>query len=118
VRRAAPHAQARRTRFALEHNAHVDDEFFAQFGPGAVGIGWDQAVLGLTRYLTSPAELPEREAVEAWQQSDEGRQFTSLSSERWAEASIAAGHRRRRGARSRGAHGGLIQRPASSVIRH
>jgi uncharacterized protein YndB with AHSA1/START domain len=53
------------TRFALEHIAHVDDEFWTQFGPGAVGIGWDQAVLGLTLYLTSPADLPEREAVEA-----------------------------------------------------
>jgi uncharacterized protein YndB with AHSA1/START domain len=79
------------TRFALEHIAQVADEFWAQFGPGAVGIGWDQAVLGLTLYLTSPADLPEREAVEAWQTSDEGRHFTSLSSERWAEASIAAG---------------------------
>jgi uncharacterized protein YndB with AHSA1/START domain len=79
------------TRFALEHIAHVEDEFWAQFGPGAVGVGWDQAVLGLTLYLTSPAELPERGAVEAWQTSDVGRHFASLSSERWAEASIAAG---------------------------
>ena len=39
-------------------------------------------------YLTSPADLPNREA---WQTSDENRQFTSLSSERWGEASIAAG---------------------------
>jgi uncharacterized protein YndB with AHSA1/START domain len=79
------------TRLALEHIAHVDDDLWTQFGPGAVGIGWDQAVLGLTLYLTSSAELPEREAVDAWQTSDEGRRFTSLSSERWAEASIAAG---------------------------
>jgi uncharacterized protein YndB with AHSA1/START domain len=80
-----------RTRFALEHIAHVDDELWAQFGPGAVGVGWDQAVLGLSLYLTSPADLPERDAVEAWQTSDEGRKFATLSSERWAEASIAAG---------------------------
>ncbi len=80
-----------RTRFALAHIAHVEDEFWAQFGPGAVGVGWDQAVLGLTLYLTSPADLPEREDVEAWQTSDVGRHFASLSSERWAEASIAAG---------------------------
>jgi uncharacterized protein YndB with AHSA1/START domain len=78
-----------RTRFALEHIAHVDDELWTQFGPGAVGIGWDQALIGLTLHLTS--EPPEREAVEAWQASDDGRRFTRLSSERWAEASIAAG---------------------------
>ena len=79
------------TRFLLEHVAHVDDELWAQFGPGAVGIGWDQAVVALTAHVTSGAEPPEREAVAAWQVSEEGRHFTALSSERWAEASIAAG---------------------------
>ena len=29
------------TRLALEHIAHVEDEFWDQFGPGAVGVGWD-----------------------------------------------------------------------------
>ena len=80
-----------RTRFALEHIAHVEDEFWDQYGPGAVGVGWDGALLGLSLYLTSPADLPERDAVEAWQQSDLGHRFNSLSSERWADASIAAG---------------------------
>jgi uncharacterized protein YndB with AHSA1/START domain len=80
-----------RTRFALEHIAHVDDECWAQYGPGAVGVGWDQALMGLTLHLSSGGERVEREAVEAWQASDDGRRFTGLSSERWAEASIAAG---------------------------
>jgi hypothetical protein len=34
-----------------------------KFGPGAVGVGWDGAVLGLTLHLSDPAALPEREAV-------------------------------------------------------
>jgi uncharacterized protein YndB with AHSA1/START domain len=79
------------TRFALEHIAHVNDELWAQFGPGAVGVGWDQTLLGLALYLAGGADLPERGAVEAWQLSEEGREFTRLSSERWAETSIAAG---------------------------
>src|SRR3954447_285183 len=29
------------TRFALEHIAHVDDDLWGQYGPGAVGVGWD-----------------------------------------------------------------------------
>src|SRR3954467_12124353 len=29
------------TRFELEHIAHVDDTKWAEFGPGAVGVGWD-----------------------------------------------------------------------------
>jgi uncharacterized protein YndB with AHSA1/START domain len=79
------------TRFALEHIAHVDDELWAQYGPGAVGVGWDQALMGLTLHLASGGEQVDRQAVEAWQASDEGRQFVRLSSDRWAQASIAAG---------------------------
>jgi uncharacterized protein YndB with AHSA1/START domain len=78
------------TRFALHHIAHIDDEIWAKFGPGAVGVGWDGAVMGLTMHL-SGAERPEPEALVAWQTSDEGRRFNTLSSERWAEANIAAG---------------------------
>jgi uncharacterized protein YndB with AHSA1/START domain len=79
------------TRFALEHIAHVDDELWAQYGPGAVGIGWDGAIIGLTLHITSKGELPDRAAVEAWQASEDGRRFTRLTSEQWAQASIAAG---------------------------
>jgi uncharacterized protein YndB with AHSA1/START domain len=79
-----------RTRFALEHIAHIDDDLWAQYGPGAAGVGWDQALIGLNLHLASGVE-PEREAVEAWQASDDGRRFARLSSERWAAASIAAG---------------------------
>ena len=38
------------TRLTLEHIAHEDEEglkFWDQFGPGAVGVGWDLALLGL-----------------------------------------------------------------------
>jgi uncharacterized protein YndB with AHSA1/START domain len=88
--RLTPEADGR-TRFALEHIAHVDDTLWAQFGPGAVGVGWDGGLLGLTLHLAGSNELPDREAAEAWQASDEGREFLSVSSERWGEASIAAG---------------------------
>jgi uncharacterized protein YndB with AHSA1/START domain len=80
-----------RTRFTLEHIAHVNDEMWLQFGPGAVGIGWDQGLLGLALYLTDPAALPARDEIEAWQLSDEGREYATQASDRWAEASIAAG---------------------------
>ena len=29
------------TRFELEHTAVVPDEFWTEYGPGAVGVGWD-----------------------------------------------------------------------------
>ncbi len=80
-----------RTRFALEHIARVGDERWVQFGPSAVGIGWDGGVLGLTLHLAGGREQPDRAEVEAWQASEDGRRFLRLSSERWAEADIAAG---------------------------
>src|SRR5499433_4618380 len=33
------------THLELEHVAHVDDARWAQFGPGAVGVGWDMTLM-------------------------------------------------------------------------
>jgi uncharacterized protein YndB with AHSA1/START domain len=80
--------EGERARFTLAHVAHVSDELWAQYGPGAVGLGWDGAVLGLTLHLEG-GERPEDPI--AWQTSDEGREFYTLASAHWARASIAAG---------------------------
>ncbi len=80
-----------RARFSLEHIAHVDDEMWAQYGPGAVGIGWDLGIMGLSLYLAGDGGPVDRGAAEAWQKSDAGREFVVRSSEGWAEASIAWG---------------------------
>jgi uncharacterized protein YndB with AHSA1/START domain len=77
-------------RFELEHVAHVGDERWAQFGPGAVGIGWDMMLMGLGLHL-SGGERVDPEKTAAWMASDEGRQFMELSNEQWSQASIAAG---------------------------
>lgn len=65
------------TRFELEHLAHVDDERWAEYGPGAVGIGWDMGILGLALHLSSGAAMDPQEGA-AWAASDEGRRFVSL----------------------------------------
>jgi uncharacterized protein YndB with AHSA1/START domain len=78
------------TRVVLEHIAHVGDERWAQFGPGAVGVGWDMGFLGLATHLSSGNAVDPQESA-AWAGSDEGRQFMAASSERWCEANIAAG---------------------------
>jgi uncharacterized protein YndB with AHSA1/START domain len=79
-----------RTRLEIEHIAHVGDDLWAQFGPGAVGIGWDSIFLGLSQHLSgSPAVDPSNSA--AWIASAEGRQFMTLSGERWREAHVASG---------------------------
>jgi uncharacterized protein YndB with AHSA1/START domain len=78
-----------RTRFELEHTAHVDDQRWAEFGPGAVGVGWDLALLGLVGHLGFVAAPSPSEGA-AWAASDEGKQYITLSSEAWREASVAA----------------------------
>ena len=78
------------TRLELEHTAHVSDELWAQFGPGATGVGWDGALLGLALHLSSGIGMDPAEA-EAWATSEEGRRFHRLSSERWRDVSVAAG---------------------------
>ncbi|MGW4461563.1 SRPBCC family protein [Micromonospora sp. NPDC004704] len=79
------------TRFELDHIAHVDDERWAQYGPGATGVGWDLGFIGLGLHLASGGAPVDPAAVEAWSTSDEGRQFITLSSQRWADAAIEAG---------------------------
>lgn len=78
------------TRLELEHVAHVDDERWAQFGPGAVGVGWDGAFMGLAMHLSGGGAVDPQEAV-AWMASEEGKRFMAESSQRWKDASIAAG---------------------------
>ena len=79
-----------RTRFVLEHVAHVDDERSLQYGPGAVGVGWDLALFGLGLHVAS-GEPNDPEAFAAWMGSPEGVEFVTRSSRSWADASIAAG---------------------------
>ena len=78
-------------RFELEHTALVEDGgHWAQFGPGAVGVGWDMGLLGLAGHLGAATAVDPADAL-AWMASDEGREFMTLSSQRWGEAAIAAG---------------------------
>ena len=79
------------TKLQLEHVAHVDDERWAEFGPGAVGIGWDMAFMGMAKHLSEGGAAVDPQQAAAWPGSDEGKLFVTLSSDRWREASVAAG---------------------------
>lgn len=81
------------TLLELEHIAHLDEkfnEFWDEYGPGAVGVGWDMALMGLAEHLAT-GENVDREAAEAWSTSEEGKRFVGECSESWARASIALG---------------------------
>lgn len=79
-----------KTMLELEHVAHVDDARWRQFGPGAVGVGWDMALMGLGRHLASGASADPKAAM-AWLGSPEGKTFVAMSSKDWSRASVAAG---------------------------
>jgi uncharacterized protein YndB with AHSA1/START domain len=80
-----------KTRLELEHIAHVTDELWAQFGPGAVGVGWDGALLGLAQHLAPGASALKPDDAVAWMASPEGISFLSASAESWYEADVAFG---------------------------
>ncbi|WP_435736783.1 SRPBCC family protein [Cellulosimicrobium sp. PMB13] len=75
------------TRLTLEHTAVTPPEMWDQFGPGAVGVGWDGALLGLALHLEGvegaidPETLATDPAVRA---------FNTASSESWGAALAAA----------------------------
>ncbi|MET9907656.1 SRPBCC family protein [Streptomyces sp. NPDC006476] len=79
------------TRFELDHIADVDDTKWAEFGPGAVGVGWDLMVRGLSLHLGSGGAPVDPEKFMGWMGSDEGRRFMTDSSEAWYAANLAGG---------------------------
>jgi uncharacterized protein YndB with AHSA1/START domain len=78
------------TLLELVHTAVVPEEFWDFYGPGAVGIGWDLALLGLARHLPR-AEALSHENLTAWMSSPEGLAFVGASNDAWAQANIDAG---------------------------
>lgn len=78
------------TTVVLEHIAHVDDDLWREYGPGAVGVGWDSGFLGLASHLGTGAGIDPTNAQQ-WIASDEGKAFMARSSDAWCAASIAAG---------------------------
>jgi uncharacterized protein YndB with AHSA1/START domain len=80
------------TRFELEHVAHVADDLWDQFGPGATGVGWDMGMLGLANHLADPAAVkPGSAEMAAWVASDEGKLTMKLAGDAWAAVAVSYG---------------------------
>lgn len=81
-------------RLVLEHIAHtggIGEEHMKQFGPGAVGVGWDLTLHGLERHLIDPSVTLDPAAAEAWTMSSEGKAFVRGSGEAWGAAHAESG---------------------------
>ena len=79
---------AGRSRLTLTHTAHLT-EHWGEYGPGAVGVGWELGLMGLAIHIAQPTE-PMPDEVD-FATSPDGKAFLAGSSEKWAQAAIDAG---------------------------
>ena len=81
------------TKLTLEHlipREEAAEEHWKQYGPGAVGVGWDLSFLGLALYLDSGQPI-DQEQSHAWMASEAGKTFMRSSAESWGEAHVKSG---------------------------
>jgi uncharacterized protein YndB with AHSA1/START domain len=81
------------TTLELAHEAHVDPDRWGRFGPGAVGVGWDLALMGLGEHIETGARVDKTQAL-AFPTSPEGVEFVQRAATDWADAAIADGDER------------------------
>jgi uncharacterized protein YndB with AHSA1/START domain len=74
----------------LVHEAPVDPDLWGQFGPGAVGVGWDLGLMGLGLHVESGAPVDQAWAA-AFTFSPEGVEFVQRSAAAWADAAVGDG---------------------------
>lgn len=87
--RVDPDGDRARLTIEHEHSGEADSQFWKQFGPGATGVGWDLALLGLALHLISGADRPAD--PEAFARTASAQRFIRAVSGRWGEASVRAG---------------------------
>lgn len=75
------------TLFELRHTADVPPDMWSGYGPGAVGVGWDLTLLGLSLHLAGGSKVDEA----TFHLTDEGRRCITTSSQAWGLAHEAAG---------------------------
>lgn len=78
------------TQLEVAHESPVDPGFWAQYGPGATGLGWDLSLLGLGWYVEDGQEFAPTQAV-AFTASPEGAALLEAAGTDWADAAIADG---------------------------
>lgn len=75
------------TLLRLEHTAPLDETVSNEFGPGAVGIGWEMGLGGLRLHLADPeAPRPDPDYTDPGYSA-----FVHASGTAWAETDAAAG---------------------------
>lgn len=75
----------------LDHIALVSDDMWPQYGPCAVGIGWDLALPGLAIHLETGEAVPPEFKEEEWASTGAGRDYIRDAGEGWYAAQVASG---------------------------
>jgi uncharacterized protein YndB with AHSA1/START domain len=76
------------TRLRLDHTALVEDnEIWEQFGPGAVGIGWDLGLFALAEHVRTGAQV----TIDETDPDGPAPALMARSSAAWCEADIVSG---------------------------
>lgn len=78
------------TALELAHEAPVDPAFWSQFGPGAVGVGWDLALVGLGAHLSTGTPIDPAEGA-AFATTPDGVVLVRAAARGWADAAVADG---------------------------
>jgi uncharacterized protein YndB with AHSA1/START domain len=78
------------TTLEVAHEAPVDPAFWAQYGPGATGVGWELGLVGLGLHLETDAPVDPEEAL-SWPTTSEGIAFVRHVAAGWARAAVADG---------------------------
>ena len=79
---------AGRARLTLAHTERPS-EHWSEYGPSAVGVGWELGLMGLAMHLAQ-SNGPKLDET-AFATSPDGKEFITGSSERWGQAAVAAG---------------------------
>lgn len=81
------------TQFTLAHENATDPasaEHWATYGPGATGVGWEMALLGLEVYLNGDGTSILAEGMD-WLSSLEGKSRLRTWAKAWGKSHISAG---------------------------
>jgi uncharacterized protein YndB with AHSA1/START domain len=78
-----------RARLELWHTVPVDAHW-EEFGPGAVGIGWELALMGLVLH-TATGEAADKDEVLQWQTTPDALDLLRRTGTAWCDAQVAAG---------------------------
>jgi uncharacterized protein YndB with AHSA1/START domain len=79
------------TSVTLAHTVATDNDHWRQYGPSAVGIGWDLSVHGLRMHLRHEQVPVDPAAAHAWSTSPEGVAFIRGCGEAWYRADVESG---------------------------